>query len=112
LGIFRVESYVVKSERREEFTSALNEYLRYRETHPDLFKGLKSWKILRQEYGALTGMYMEIAEFESLAELETTTNRVHQHEEMKRIITRFYELLDPATLSDSIWSPVLAEPCR
>jgi hypothetical protein len=110
LGIFRVESYVVKSERREEFTSVLNEYLRYRETRPDLFKGLKSWRIWRQEYGAVAGMYMEMAEFDSLAELETTANRIHQDEGMKKIIREFYELVDPARLSDSIWSPVVAEP--
>jgi len=112
LGIFRIETYVVKSEKGDAFTSALNEYLRYREAHPDLFKGLKSWKILRQEYGAVAGMYMEMAEFDSLAELETTTNRVHQDEGMKKIIKGFYELVDPATLSDSIWSPVVAESWR
>jgi hypothetical protein len=112
LSIFRVETYVVKLERMDEFTSAMNEYLRYREAHPDLFSGLKSWEILRQEYGPVTGMYMEIAEFDSLSELETTVNRVHQDEGMKRIIRGFYEFLDPATLSDSIWSPVLAESWR
>jgi hypothetical protein len=54
-------------------------------------------------------MYMEMAEFDSLAELVTITNRVHQDEGMKKIIRRFCELIDPATLSDSIWSPVVAE---
>jgi hypothetical protein len=42
LGVFKVETYAVKSERRDEFTSARNEYLRYREAHPDLFKGLEN----------------------------------------------------------------------
>jgi hypothetical protein len=112
LSIFRVENYVIKPERKDEFTIALNEYLRYRDTHPDLFKGLKSWKIMRQEYGAHTGMYMEIAEFDNLAELETTVNRVHQDKEMKKIIRPFYELIDPTTLSDSIWSPVSAQSWR
>ena len=109
MSIFRVETYVVKLEKGVEFASAMSEYLRYRDTHPDLFKGLKSFRILRQEYGAVTGMYMEIAEFDSLAELETTVNRVHQDKGTKKIIRRFYELLDPATLSDSIWRPVFAE---
>jgi hypothetical protein len=112
LGIFRVERYVVKSEKKDEFTAAMNEYLRYREAHPDLFKGLKSWRILRQEYGAVTGMYMEIAEFDSLAELETTVNRVHQDEGIKKIVRKFYEVIDSATLSDSIWSPVATESWR
>ena len=112
MSIFRVETYVVKSEKKDEFTAAMNQYLRFRETHPDLFRSLKSWRILRQEYGAVTGMYMEIAEFDSPAELETTVNKVHQDEEMKKISRRFYEIIDSATLSDSIWSPVAAESWR
>ena len=106
MGIFVVETYVVKSEKREEFTPALNEFLRYKETHPDLFKGLRSWKLLRQEYGAVVGMYMEMWEFDSLAELETNTDRLHADEGMKKIMKGFLELVDPATLSCNIWSPV------
>ena len=67
----------------------MKEYLEYKETHPGLFKGLKSFRMWRQDYGAVTGMYMEMAEFDSLAELETTVNRVHQDEGIKKILGRF-----------------------
>jgi hypothetical protein len=101
-----VETYVVKSEKREEFTPALNEFLRYKETHPDLFRGLRSWRLLRQEYGAVSGMYIEMWEFDSLAELEKNTDRIFADEGMKKISKGFHLLVDPATLSSNIWSPV------
>ncbi len=106
MGIFMVETYVVKSEKREEFIPALNEFLRYKETHPDLFRGLRSWRLLRQEYGAVSGMYIEMWEFDSLADLEAITARIFEDEGMKRISKGFHLLVDPATLSSNIWSPV------
>jgi hypothetical protein len=106
LVVFVVETYVVKSEKREEFTPALNEFLRYKETHPDLFSGLRSWRLLRQDYGAVAGMYIEMWEFDNLAEMEKHTDRIFADDGMKKISKGFRQLVDPATFSCNIWSPV------
>jgi len=88
MSIFMVETYVVKSEKREEFTPALNEFLKYKEENPELFKGLKSWRLLRQEFGGISGLYVEMWEFESMADLEKITERIFSDEGMKKISKR------------------------
>jgi hypothetical protein len=106
VSIFVVETYVVKAEKREEFTPALNEFLKYKETHPKLFKGLKSWKLLQQEYGTPSDMYIEIWEFDNLAEMEKITVRIFSDRGMKKISNGFHQLVEPTTFSTSIWRPV------
>lgn len=60
MSIFVVETYVVRPEKREEFTPALNEFLKFKETHPELFVGLKSWKLYKQEFVGINGLYIEM----------------------------------------------------
>ena len=106
MGVFMVETYVVKSEKRDEFMPALKEFLAYKEKHSALFKGLKSWKLFRQDYGALSGMYVEMWEFDSLADLEKNTARIFKEGGMKKISQGFHQLIEPATYSANIWTPV------
>jgi hypothetical protein len=106
MSIFMVETYVVKAEKREEFTPALNEFLKYKETHKKVFKGVKSWKLFRQEFGGIWGMYIEMWEFGSLAEMEKITARIFNDEGMKKIGEGFYQLIEPTSYSTSIWQPV------
>ena len=106
MSVFVVETYVVKAEKREEFTPALNEFIKYKETHPKLFKGLKSWKLFQQEYGAISDMYIEMWEFDNLAEMEKITATIFSDKGMKKINQGFHQLIEPATFSASIWRPV------
>lgn len=87
--------YVVKAEKLSEFDSGLNEFLKCKETHQDLFKGLRSRKLLRQEYGAISGLYIEMWEFDSLADMETNMARIFSDEGMKRIGRAFHQLVEP-----------------
>jgi hypothetical protein len=98
--------YVVKAEKLSEFDSALNEFLKYKETHQDLFKGLRSWKLLRQEYGAKSSLYIEMWEFDSLADMETNMARIFSDEGMKRIGRGFHQLVEPTSFSTNIWYPI------
>jgi hypothetical protein len=52
MSIYLVETYVVKADRRQEFTPRLNEFLQYKEDHPEVFPGLRSWKLYQQDMGA------------------------------------------------------------
>jgi hypothetical protein len=42
MTVFNIETYEVKSEKRDEFNPALHEFLKYKEEHPELFEGLLS----------------------------------------------------------------------
>ena len=48
MSIFFVENYIVKAKKQEEFVPRLQEFLKYKEDHPNLFPGLKSWRLYRQ----------------------------------------------------------------
>lgn len=106
MSIFVVETYVVRSEKREQFTPALNEFLKYKQAHPKLFKGLKSWKLFQQEYGTPSDMYIEIWEFDNLVEMEKITARIFSDKGMKKISQGFHQLIEPAAFSSNIWRPV------
>jgi hypothetical protein len=106
VSIFLVESYVVKAEKRAEFTLLLNEFLKYKKDHPQLFSGVKSWKLYKQDYGGISGMYIEMWEYEGLVDMEKINKRIFEDKEMKRINEEFHALVEPAAFSSNIWSPV------
>jgi hypothetical protein len=106
MSIIMVETYVVHAEKSMEFTTLLDEFLKFKEAHPQLFKGVKSWKLYKQDYGQPAGMYIEMWEYENLAQLEEIDKRIFSDEGMKKISTAFHKLVEPARFSASIWSKV------
>jgi hypothetical protein len=104
MSIIMVETYVVHSDKSTEFTTLLNEFLKFKKAHPQLFKGVKSWKLYKQDYGQPAGMYVEMWEHENLAQLEETNSRIFSDEGIKKISTAFHKLVEPATFSAAIWS--------
>jgi hypothetical protein len=106
MSIISVETYVVRTEKSMEFTALLNEFLKFKKAHPQLFKGVKSWKLYKQDYGQPAGMYIEMWEYGNLAQIEETNRRVFSDERMKKINAAFHELVVPATFSASIWNRV------
>ena len=109
MSIIMVETYVVHAEKTTEFTILLHEFLKFKKAHPQLFKGVKSWKLYKQDYGQPAGMYIEMWEFENLAQLEEINKRMFSDEGMVRIMTAFYKLVEPATQSATIWSKVAGD---
>jgi hypothetical protein len=106
MSIIMVETYVVHSDKSTKFTTLLNEFLKFKKAHPQLFKGVKSWKLYKQDYGQPAGMYVEMWEYENLAQLEETNSRIFSDEGIKKISTAFHKLVEPATFSAAIWSKV------
>jgi hypothetical protein len=105
MSIFSVETYVVRPEKRPEFDPALKEFLKYKETHQELFKGVRSWKLFKQEYGGVSGLYIEMWEFDSLGDMEAITARIFSDEAMKRISRGFHQLIEATSFSNYIWHP-------
>jgi len=103
MSIFIVETYVVRPEKLDEFTPALNEFLKFKKKNPKLFQGLKSWKLYKQEYGGTTHMYVEMWEYSSLEAMERISDRIFAHEEMIKIVKGFHQLIESISFSTSIW---------
>jgi hypothetical protein len=106
MSIISVETYVVHADKATEFTSLLEEFLKFKKAHPRLFKGVKSWKLYKQDYGQPAGMYVEMWEYGNLAQVEETNRRIFSDERMEKINAAFHKLVVPATFSASIWSRV------
>jgi hypothetical protein len=107
MSIFIVETYVVKPEKNNEFLPALNEFLTFKESHPELFDGVRSWKLFRQEFGGIAGMYIEMWEYESMSEMERVNTIILSNDDMKRISQGFRQLIEASSFSTSIWYPVV-----
>ncbi len=106
MSIMLVETYVVKAERQDGFEPLLKEFLEYKKNHPELFKGVLSWKLYRQKYGPIGGMYVELWEYENTTAMEEVNQRIFEDAVMKRINSDFHQLVDPATFSSWVWNSV------
>lgn len=106
MSIINVETYVVKSEKRDEFNIALQEFLKYKKNHPKLFEGLLSWKLFQQDYGGISKLYIEMWEYENLATMEIISARIFKDQGMKKISEGFHQLIEPTTFSTYIWRPI------
>jgi len=106
MNIVFVLTYVVKYEKRTEFQALVKQFLKFKKENPKAFEGLKSWRLFQQEYGGVAGSYVEMWEFKSLEEMEEVNPRMMKHEEMKEIHTKFYNMIDHTTFTESIWNTV------
>lgn len=106
MTVFMVETYVVKPEKLAEFTAWAKKFFEWKETHPQLFKEVKSYKMFAQVLGGNWGGQVEMWEFENLAECEKWMNRIMQSEWMVTLYPEFVALVAPATHSMCIWNPV------
>jgi hypothetical protein len=105
MTVFKVETYVVKPEKQEEYMALVGKWVRYIK-NKEKCKELKSWKLFSQTIVGTSGLYMEMGEFESLADYEKMMNRIMQDKELQTIFSSFYDCVVPATDTISIWNAV------
>lgn len=106
MTVFVVETYVMKPEKQGGFKSLLQRFLGYMKENPALFKEMKSWKLFTQTFGGIFGAYVELIEFDSLAEREKCYTRLLKDKEFSRMYQEFMTHIDTATFSMSVWEPV------
>lgn len=106
MSVFVVETYVVKSEKQDEFLSSLQRILKYKKENPEKFKEMKSKRIFSQMFGGISGGFIEMNEFDSLADAEQYMSRVFQDEEFMELYHDAKLLLVPATYSLSVWKAI------
>jgi hypothetical protein len=106
MSIILAETYMVRHEEQKEFQSSLEEFIRYKERHPKLFESVKSWRLLKQFSGGIANAYVELWEFDSLLDMEKCSARIFKTKEGKKIQADFYDQIDNATFTRSIWNSV------
>ena len=97
---------MVKPEKQEEHAKLLKRFLKYMKENPKLFKEMRSIKFFTQTLGGTPGAYASLAEYASLADYEKLSKRMLKDPVSMKLNTEFMLTIDPATLTDNIWTQV------
>jgi hypothetical protein len=107
MTVMYVETYVMKPDKLGEFAVFAKNFDAFMKKRSDLTKGMKSFKRFSHMFGGSWGGYVDMIEFENLADLEKVFNKVISDKEfMTRIYPTFASLIVPGTDSISIWNSV------
>ena len=107
MTVFEVGIWVVKPEKQAEFTKLWKRFLKYLKENPKMFKELKSIKLFTQTLGGITGAYVELAEYDSLADYEKLNKRTLKDAGYMKLFQEFMLIIDPATLTSSVMNFVM-----
>jgi hypothetical protein len=108
MTVFLVETYVIKPEKRADFAAYIEKEKRSEilQKLPQFFKEAKSYKMFAQMLGGNWEGYVEMWEFENLADCEKFFNKTMQSDYMTTLYPEFTSLVVPATHSMNIWNSV------
>ena len=107
ITIIMVDSYVVKPDKLGEYPAFLKKLHALIKKRPELFKEAKSIKFFSKFLGGTWGGFVEIYEFENLADFEKCFNKVmHDKEFMTTIFAQLPNYLVPGSESVEIWNHV------
>ncbi len=103
-----LEKYVIKSDKLIEFSEYVKKYLTWLEKRrPTLYKEVKSHKMLNQIFGDHYCEQVEIWEYENLADLEKTMNRLMQDKELNtEVFPVFATYMVPGTHKLEVYNEV------
>ena len=109
MALFKVETHVIKLEKQEEYRAIMKKWIVYIRENKEKCKELKSWKLFSQMTGGNSGGYVEMGEFESLADYETFMHRIfHGNDKLiTMIVSGFTTCVLPGTYSMNIWNSVM-----
>lgn len=108
MTVFVVETYVIKPEKQAEFVTykeKWKKFFAFREK-PEFFREVKSHKLFAQVLGGNYGGYVEMWEFENLADCEKFSNKLMQSDYMTKLYPEFASLIVPATHVMNTWNSV------
>jgi hypothetical protein len=104
MTVFIVETYVVKPDKLGEAAAFFKKFLAWMKERSDLFKEVKSLKLFSNMSGVVG--YVDMLEFDSLADLEKWTNRYYGYKEALAWHAEWLALIVPGTWSVNIWTAV------
>lgn len=107
MAVFRVETYVVKPEKQEQFMQLGDRFLKYLKENPETFKEVKSVKLFSHMFGGTYGAYVEMWEYDSLTEYAESWAKLESDKGFRKLVQDLMPLIDPATLSINVWKAVM-----
>jgi hypothetical protein len=109
MPVFKVETYVIKPEKREECGEIMKKWAAYIRKNKEKCKELKSWRLFSQMTGGNAGGYVEIGEFDNMADYEKFMHRIfHGNDKLiAAIVSGFTTCVVPGTYSMNIWNSVM-----
>jgi len=81
MTVFTVETYVIKPEKQEKYMAIIKKWETYIKKNKEKCKELKSWRLFAQVLGGNSGGYVEIREFDSLADFKKFMNGIEHDKE-------------------------------
>jgi len=106
MTIFTVENYILKPDKLGEFLEHRKKWEAWKQENPELCKEMKSSKFFSQLPTGIIGGYVEMTEFENLAEMEKFTNKLAKSDYMTKFYPDWLNFLVPGTYSMNIWRSV------
>lgn len=106
MTIFMVETYIVKLDKLGEFMAFLKKWETWMKKNPEVFKEVKSHKVFSHLLGGNLGGYVEMTEFENLADFEKWMNKFMKSDFMTTLYPEFASLQVPGTYSNNMWNSV------
>ncbi len=107
MSVFVVQTYFVKPEKREKYMTLWRRWLKYMKENPEKVKEIRSVKLFTQTFGSISGAYVAVREFDSLADYERCHTRLLKDEEFMKLYQKVMLLIDPDTLSMNVWNSVM-----
>jgi len=107
MSVFIVDMHVVKPEKQLEYKSLMQRLHEYMKEKPETFKELKSWKVFAQTFGGIAGGYVQLWEYDNMADIEKSLTAMFNDKGFMEIKQEFDRLIEPATHSWNVWNFVM-----
>ena len=106
MTVFIVETYVVKPRKQGELMTLLKRIRKYKKENPENFKEMKSKKVFSQMFGGISGGFIEMNEFDSMADAEKYMTKMQKDEGFMKLYQEALLLTVPATYSLNVWKAI------
>jgi len=107
MSVFVVDTHVVKPEKKEQYVPLMQRLHKYMKEKPDTFKEVKSWKVFAQMFGGIAGGYVQLWEFDNMAEVEKSLTKMFKDKGFMEIKQEFDRIIEPITHSWNVWNSVI-----
>jgi hypothetical protein len=107
MTVFVVETYVIKPEKQAElaaYKSKWRKFFGYKDGRLLSFKEVKSHRMFSQMLGGNTDGFVEMFEFESLADVEKFSDKLMKSDYVTKLYPVFISLIVPGSRSMSVWA--------
>ena len=106
MTILTVDKWMVKPEKQAEHKKLMQKFHKFMKDNAEMFKEMRSVGEYTQMFGGVSGMYVWLVEYDSLADLEKLNKRMEKNEEAKKLMAEWMPLIDPASVSTNVWTAV------